>query len=357
LTYFPLPDRLASIKQLQIIYIKALILFLDLTGLNALFRWLNRNKVLILWYHGVCDNDFSLLKGYDERHISKDNFEKQLKFLKKKNYHFLNLSEYLQKRAKNKFPKRSVILTFDDGFKNVVKNAYPLMVKYRAKGCFYLVAGLIGSNDLLWTDFVEVIVFNHLGRELVLDFKGEITTFNLKSKKDCMKVIFSLKSTLRSISNQERLEIMEQFKSFELRDVPKEFLFSSWEDVSSLDPNILEIGCHSQSHPNLTQLTTESEIEEELYASKKSLESKLTRRVIHFCYPAGAYNQKIMNKLKDYGYQSSTTIKQGFNTPKSSLLQLKRMSVIEDFRRFKAIASGSCYALIQLKEKLLSSRH
>ena len=51
-------------------------LFLDIFGINALFRFINRNEVIILWYHGVCDDDFTLLKGFDERHISKALFKR-----------------------------------------------------------------------------------------------------------------------------------------------------------------------------------------------------------------------------------------------------------------------------------------
>ena len=45
-----------------------LLWLLNYTGINALFRFLNRNKAIILWYHGVSSDDFELLTGYDERH-------------------------------------------------------------------------------------------------------------------------------------------------------------------------------------------------------------------------------------------------------------------------------------------------
>ena len=41
------------------------------------------------------------------------------------------------------------VLTFDDGFKNVLRNAYPAMKEQEAKGCLYVVSSLVGSRELL----------------------------------------------------------------------------------------------------------------------------------------------------------------------------------------------------------------
>ena len=38
------------------------------------------------------------------------------------------------------------IVNFDDGFKNVINNAYPIMKKYDAKGCLYVVSSLFPFN-------------------------------------------------------------------------------------------------------------------------------------------------------------------------------------------------------------------
>jgi len=52
----------------RFVYRLALVL-LDVCGINALFRFLNRNKGVILWYHGVCQDGFRLLDGYDPRQV------------------------------------------------------------------------------------------------------------------------------------------------------------------------------------------------------------------------------------------------------------------------------------------------
>ena len=100
---------------------KLLILLLNIPGINAFFRFLNRKKAIILWYHGVCDDDFQLLKGYDERHLKKSKFQMQLRYLKRKGYIFVTMSELVNALTMKKDVRKYVVLTFDDGFSNVIK--------------------------------------------------------------------------------------------------------------------------------------------------------------------------------------------------------------------------------------------
>ena len=76
---------------------------------------------------GICDDNFTILKGYDERHIPKSLFRKHLVYLIRKGYQFVTMSDLVlllkEKRKLNKI----VVLTFDDGFRNVIENAYPIM--------------------------------------------------------------------------------------------------------------------------------------------------------------------------------------------------------------------------------------
>ena len=150
-----------------------LFLLFDISGINALCRIVNRNKAVILWYHGICDEDFTLTK----RHIPKSVFRKQLSYLKRKGYVFVSMSELLAFIKNKKKIGKSVVLTFDDGFRNIVENAYPIMKEFGAKGCFYLVSELIGKSELLWTDHVEIVVTPKNAPRQLIAFKHRFKNF------------------------------------------------------------------------------------------------------------------------------------------------------------------------------------
>jgi peptidoglycan/xylan/chitin deacetylase (PgdA/CDA1 family) len=319
-----------------------LFLLLDILGINALCRTLNRNKAIILFYHGICDEGFALTK----RHFPKSAFRRQLEYLKKKGYVFVSLSELVAASKNKKKITRYVTITFDDGFKNIVNNAYPIMKEFGAKGCFYLVSDLIGTQNLLWTDWIETVIRNQPGKNFQFMFNKNIINYVLGDEASYQRVFEDIKSKLRSIPDIERLEHLKQFNSCRITDIPEEFIMASWEQIKQLNLEIIEIGSHTRRHPNCDALDTDAEFENGLKNSKTDIERNLCRKIVHFCYPAGSYNDKVVAKVKQYGYESAVTVEHGFVDKNSDLYRLKRMMGNVEFILFKAVVSGS-YNLIR----------
>jgi peptidoglycan/xylan/chitin deacetylase (PgdA/CDA1 family) len=327
-------------------------LFLDKLGINALFRFLNRHQAIILWYHGVADDDFTLLKGYDERHIPQSLFRKQLKFLRSRGYTFVTMTELMDALQKKKSIKKFVVLTFDDGFRNIVENAYPIMREEGGKGCFFLVSQLIGNNQLLWTDHVEAVLRNHKGKDFQFVFNGEAVSYDISSKEKLELAMRDVKKRLRTLSDRERKEHMQQFVIRDMSLVSKEFFFAGWDQIRRMDRSVLEVGSHTRNHPNCAQLTSTEEFKEELMHSKTDIEKNVGYEIKHFCYPAGSFNDEVIDYVRQFGYQSATTIIPGFNNAKTPPFMLRRISVDEDFGYFKASISGSLYFLSGVKQRL-----
>ncbi len=276
-----------------------------------------------------------------------------MSYLKRKGYVFVSMSELLA-AIKNKGVKdKSVILTFDDGFRNVVENAYPIMKEFGAKGCFYLVSGLTGTNQLLWTDYVETVIRNQKKGNFQFIFKGEKVNYRLEDEESYKHAMEDIKVKLRTISDTERREHLEQFSALRLDEVPKEFITASWEQIKELDYNILEIGSHTKWHPNCSNLTSNEELEDAIHNSKIDIEKNIGRRVAHFCYPAGSYNGVVIDKVIDCGYESAVTIIHGFNDEHSDLYKLKRILSGEQFLLFKSSVSGSYNLARRIKAILL----
>ena len=318
-----------------------LLWILDAFGINALFRRLHQNKAIILMYHGISDDHFTLLKGYDDRHIPTSSFKKQVKYLKKKGYIFTNMSDLVCAIKKKENLARYVALTFDDGLLNVIENAYPIMQEFDAKGCYYLVSDLIGSNQLLWTDFVETAIRNQKNGVFHFTFKGADYRYNLDRSNDLEFAMKDVKTKLRSLPDKERLEHLDQFGEVDLSSIPKEFKISTWEQIRELDPELMEIGCHTKTHPNCDRLTSDSELEKELVLSKRDIEYFNENHIIHFCYPAGAYNDTVIEKIKQSEYESAVTTEYGFVDTNSALFKLKRIDPSDNFLLFKARISGT----------------
>lgn len=153
----------------------------------ACFKRHHPKNIPVLMYHKVPDQN---IQSRHRIFVRKDLFEQQMKWLKEKGFtslSFAEIKEYLQlKRHPADFPKRPIILTFDDGYKDNLRNAGPLLKKYGMKATLFLLA----DNDLKgnsW-DAYEGDTSNELMNEqerqqLVLNFPFEIGSHGMNHKR------------------------------------------------------------------------------------------------------------------------------------------------------------------------------
>ncbi len=320
--------------------------FLDKLGFNELFRFINRKNLLILFYHGITEHN----RFINIYHITKRSFESQIYYLKKKGYNFISLENWIKNsKTRKKMFKNCVFLTFDDGFQNVIKNAYPIMKKYSVIGCFYVVTELVGTDHLLWGDFLDLIIQKHKENSFYFVYKNQKYEYSLRTKELRKKTLDEIKYKLRRLNNSSRKSHLQQFSiannihNFE--GVLNDYRIVTWDELKSLDKKILEIGCHSKTHTDLDMLENEEDYKEELLSSKIKLENEIGYNINHLSYPNGIYNEEIINYLKKYGFKTGVTVKRGFNNPDINVFELRRIMGIDDFILFKCKVSGLYYFL------------
>lgn len=100
-------------------------------------------KLPILMYHAVT-TDVSQSNGLT---ISTENLEAQFRYLKENGYTSLHFGDLQQLKSSTNFPKKAVIITFDDVYVNQLELAYPLLQKYGLKSCFYIPFQYVNGVD------------------------------------------------------------------------------------------------------------------------------------------------------------------------------------------------------------------
>ena len=236
-------------------------------------KLLGKNKIRILCYHRVCD----LPETKDIMHwlnICPEVFAQQMAFLTQNGFNVITLEQLVSyKEKKTKPPPKTVILTFDDGYRDNYLNAFPILEKYGFKGTFFVVTDYIGSDRIFhWLKLGE-------------------------------------KSLAHSREN----------RPYWLPLSPKEMLEMSARGAC--------FGSHSKTHLYLSDID-EDEAIEELKQSKEYLERLLSKPVRCFAYPFGNFNKSVKGLVKAAGYKMAVTVKAGSNTLRSSPFELRR-TVIE----------------------------
>lgn len=100
------------------------------------------NKLLVLEYHSISTNGFE-----DQITIPKEKFIRHLDYLRDNGYQTMWLSEIDEyQKQKKALPPKTVVLTFDDGYKNNYTELFPLLRQYHMKATCFMVLGRIGQN-------------------------------------------------------------------------------------------------------------------------------------------------------------------------------------------------------------------
>lgn len=98
-----------------------------------------------------------------------------------------------------------------------------------------------------------------------------------------------------------------------------------WEQLHELASAGWEIGAHTRTHPDLTNLLV-SELDAEVAGGKASLEDRLGRVVELFAYPCGLYNARVRASVRRY-YQTACTTDMGWVTQASPTDALERLEM------------------------------
>jgi peptidoglycan/xylan/chitin deacetylase (PgdA/CDA1 family) len=100
-------------------------------------------EVPILMYHSIADDGPPEL---DRHRVCPRVFREHLRFLRRNGYHSVSLGEWARSIANGEaLAGRPVIITFDDGYRNFIANALPLLEAADFRATIFIVAGKVGG--------------------------------------------------------------------------------------------------------------------------------------------------------------------------------------------------------------------
>lgn len=177
------------------------LLLLFLAGFYQMHK--HANGVPVLNYHQINDRDENSLT------IHTDQFEAEMAYLAENGYHTITPAELLEAWDGGKpLPEKPVILTFDDGYADNYKNAYPILQKYNLKGTIFVVSDYLGTypNYLTWAMAQEmqdsglIDIESHTLSHAQLDQLGSREELDTQLRDSKLAVDWHLKKDVRFIA-------------------------------------------------------------------------------------------------------------------------------------------------------------
>ncbi len=216
----------------------------------------------ILMYHQI--GPYPRPDAHRQLYCHIDRFRDQLRYFKWAGFEVLSLAQARQCLFEGApMPKRSVVITVDDGYDDFRQYAWPALQEFGFSATVYLVSSLLGK-------------------------KAEW----LQGQKD-----FPVLSPLMDAAG--------------IRQLRKEGC---------------DFGSHAVTHPRLTQLSPEA-MRAEVFDSKAALEDLLGEAVPDFCYPYGDYNERTRDLVQEAGYRTATTCIRGAANFSHNPFELTRKAI------------------------------
>ena len=106
-------------------------------------------KIPVLLYHHLAkENEMTEEQRHNDSVLSVEQFSDHMKYLYDNRFYTASLYELeLYLNGKMILPERTVVITFDDGYRSNTKYAYPVLKKYGFKAAIFLITGLIGEKE------------------------------------------------------------------------------------------------------------------------------------------------------------------------------------------------------------------
>lgn len=197
-----------------------------------------------------------------------------------------------------------VALTFDDGLRNNVEVAYPILRQLGLTATFFVCPGLIDRGAWLW---------NHEARQRLLTLDvGRLA--DLAASVGAPAEVEGFVEWMKGLDIAQRRKVEAEIRQATPRFAPSaeqrhEFDLAGWKELRALDPRVVTIGSHTMTHPILTSLTAE-ETDTEMRESRFAIEKNLEREASLFCYPNGNLNDGALTSARRY-YRSAVTVEPG----------------------------------------------
>ena len=286
----------------------------------------------ILTYHRINDEDDSFLPSMKIK-----TFSDQINYISSK-FNILSLEDIVKGMKKKDIPDNSIVITFDDGYKDNYLNAFPILKELSIPATIFLATEAIGTQNILWHDRVFAAFKDT--KMNYLDGSGiNHQKYSLMTQEEKMYARSEILKFLKYIDNEERdLYIDRLIKILEINEKKENLnLMMTWEDVRSMYEDGISFGAHTVTHTILSNLTIEK-MREEILTSKKVVEENLQTVVKTFAYPNGTradFNETTKDLLRESGYSCAVTTIFGTNSLDQDCFELRRgMPWEEDIRTF-----------------------
>lgn len=302
------------------------------TRADQWMRDMTMGRGVILMFHRVRPWKETAFAPNRALEITPEFLHETIVFLRRTGFDIVPMDEVPDRLRARTHGRPFAVLTFDDGYRDNIEHAWPVLNRLQAPWTLYAVNDFAdGHGSLWWVELEQAIAQLDKIRLVIGGDRLTLPARTVAQKNEAFKIL--LRRLKRSTESQLRSAIAELSARIGLDStrLVRE-LCATWDEIALLaeDPGVT-IGSHTLTHAILTRRTGSSAARE-IGESKPVIEQKLGRPVHHFAYPhgdTGSATAREFELCRKAGYATAVTTRPGhlFGRHAEQLTALPRVSI------------------------------
>jgi peptidoglycan/xylan/chitin deacetylase (PgdA/CDA1 family) len=281
-------------------------------------------------------------------------FTRVVQDLRRSALDLVSLDEMHRRLTEGDFARRFVCLTFDDGYRDTLQIAHPILKAEGVPFAVYVATSFPDRLGELWWLALEAVIGRN--KRIGLSIDGRNRTFDCATVAEKRALYEELYWWLRARPTEaEMREIIRDLAacySVDMSAFCKE-LCMGWEELAELaaDP-LVTIGAHTVNHPMLAKLPGKT-VRSEMDLSRSVIEAALASRPAHLSFPIGDRSSAGPREFAiaaELGFKTAVTTRPGVLFPehRKQLTGLPRISLNGEYQRLRyvrVLLSGTATAM------------
>jgi peptidoglycan/xylan/chitin deacetylase (PgdA/CDA1 family) len=281
-------------------------------------------------------------------------FERVIRRLRRSGVDLVSLDELHRRMTAKDFSRRFVCVTFDDGYRDTMEFAHPILKRYDVPYAVYVATSFADRIGEMWWLALEAVIARNDLIGLRIDSREQwFACKSIAEKYDAFNRIYWW---LRGHDSEEKLrDVVRELAARYSVDITAfcADLCMTWPEIATLaqDP-LVTIGAHTVNHPILAKLPAPA-VRAELENSRAVIGATLGVTPQHLAYPVGdktSAGPREFAIAAELGYKTAVTTRPGaiFRGHAGHLLALPRISLNGEFQRpryARVLVSGTATAL------------
>jgi peptidoglycan/xylan/chitin deacetylase (PgdA/CDA1 family) len=281
--------------------------------------------------------------------VTPEHFAQQMSVLQRTT-DCLDLSVLCERRWPHRFDKVRLAVTFDDGYRDNIVYALPILERFNIPATIFIVSGSIGSSREFWWDALERCLLRPrtLPATLELEVAGVVHNWTLSPEGEegassawrandegpstPRQIVFlELWNLLVVLDAEERdrlLDTLMTWASVDSRPPADRLAMTVAELVRLARHPLIQIGCHTVGHRPLPSLSPSAQ-RQEIKGCRDALEEWIGRPVTTFSYPYGRHNRVTSTIVRDLAFRLACTSRPATMHPLAGRWTLPRLQATD----------------------------